>query len=193
MVNGVWRGNTSLKELGTGLVDAMREHGLDPMDASRDKRPSGTYIRDYGTARQWKRRPRAAPTRTAASPTCTRTAENSSVCQPSPARRNEHAKRIIDYCWVDVRGTYKLALRMLGRPRPRPSAVARAVSRAHRVVRTQRNPSQRRALPPDRAAPRRPADRDRREGRAEERLRRLCHRGHEEESAPAGGLQDEEI
>ena len=30
-VNGVWRGSTSLKELGTGLVDAMREHGLDPI------------------------------------------------------------------------------------------------------------------------------------------------------------------
>ena len=27
-------GRTSLKELGTGLVDAMREHGLDPMAAA---------------------------------------------------------------------------------------------------------------------------------------------------------------
>jgi hypothetical protein len=28
MINGVWRGSQSLKELGTGLVDAMREHGF---------------------------------------------------------------------------------------------------------------------------------------------------------------------
>ena len=47
-VNGVWRGNTSVRELGTGLVDAMREHGLDPM-SSGEKEAERDYIIANGT------------------------------------------------------------------------------------------------------------------------------------------------
>ena len=65
MINGVWRGNTSVKELGTGLVDAMREHGLDPMD-SAEKETERNYIRDYGLKAPVEEKPRHALIRTAA-------------------------------------------------------------------------------------------------------------------------------
>ena len=81
-VNGVWRGNTSVRELGTGLVDAMREHGLDPMDAA-EKDAERQYIIANGTK------------------------------APEGVPQADHAKRIIDYCWTDVRGTFQLAKRML--------------------------------------------------------------------------------
>jgi DNA polymerase I len=81
-VNGVWRGPTSLRELGTGLVDAMREHGLDPMDAA-EKDAERQYIIANGTQ------------------------------APAGITQDEHAKRIVSYCWTDVRGTFQLAKRML--------------------------------------------------------------------------------
>ena len=112
MVNGVWRGNTSLKDLGTGLVDAMREHGLDPMDAA-DKETERTYVRDYGIK---------APTgqtqyRRNSDDSLTFLHDDGTEFIGEPERfaatQEEHAKRIIDYCWKDVRGTFQLSKRML--------------------------------------------------------------------------------
>ncbi len=113
MINGVWRGSQSLKELGTGLVDAMREHGLDPMDAA-DKETERNYIRDYGLKAPVEEK---TATRTDKDGGVTHLHEDDTEFIGVPARpctQEQHAKRIIDYCWVDVRGTYKLALRMLG-------------------------------------------------------------------------------
>ena len=102
------------RNLGTGLVDAMREHGLDPISAGLDgKETERAYIRDYGVTAPGRRaRQPPASTVTAAPRTCARTAANSSAYPLSHARQEEHAARIIEYCWADVRGTYKLALRM---------------------------------------------------------------------------------
>jgi hypothetical protein len=81
-VNGVWRGNTSVRELGTGLVDAMREHGLDPM-SSGEKEAERDYIIANGAK------------------------------SPEGVAQEDHARRIVEYCWKDVRGTFQLAKRML--------------------------------------------------------------------------------
>ena len=112
-INGVWRGATSLKELGTGLIDALREHKIDPISVGlNDKETERNYIRDYGIT---------APVE---EQTSTRANRDGSVTHlhsdgrefigvpAAPCSQEDHAKRIITYCWSDVRGTYKLALRM---------------------------------------------------------------------------------
>jgi hypothetical protein len=113
MVNGVWRGSTSLKEVGTGLVDAMREHGIDPISAGLDsKETERAYIRDYGVTA-----PVAEQTTTLVNRKGTTTHLHADgrefIGVPAkPCSQEEHAARIVKYCWADVRGTYKLALRM---------------------------------------------------------------------------------
>jgi hypothetical protein len=113
-INGVWRGDTELKSIGTGLIDAMREHKLDPIAIGlEDKETERNYIRDYGTT---------APV---PEQTSTRTNRDGSITHlhadgrefigvpAAPCTQEEHAARIIKYCWADVRGTYKLTLRMI--------------------------------------------------------------------------------
>ena len=192
MINGVWRGKTSLKDLGMGLGDAMREHGLDPMDA-QDKETERNYIRDYGIN---------APVE---EKTTSRTNKDGSVAYlhedgsefvgvpAQPCTQEEHAKRIVDYCWKDVRGTYKLALRMIGDLDLDQALWRGRYQEPASVVRAQRDPRQRRALQANRAPPRRVANRDRREGRAEKPVRRLPDRGHQEKPAPTRRIQDEEV
>ena len=113
MVNGVWRGATSLKELGTGLVDAMREHGLDPISAGLDgKETERAYIRDYGITAPVEEQTTTRVNRDG-STTHLRADGSEFIGVPAqPCTQEEHATRIIKYCWADVRGTYKLALRM---------------------------------------------------------------------------------
>jgi len=113
MVNGVWRGATSLKELGTGLVDAMREHGLDPISAGLDgKETERAYIRDYGVTAPVEEQTTTRINRDG-STTHLRADGSEFIGVPAePCSQEEHAARIIKYCWADVRGTYKLALRV---------------------------------------------------------------------------------
>ena len=114
-VNGVWRGATSLKELGTGLVDAMREHGLDPIAVGLDEKEiERAYIRDYGTAAPVEEQTTACVNRDGTTKHL-RADGSELIGRPAaPCTQEEHAKRIVTYCWADVRGTYKLALRMIG-------------------------------------------------------------------------------
>ena len=114
-VNGVWRGSTSLKELGTGLVDAMRENGLDPIAVGLDgKETERAYIRDYGIAAPVEEQ---TTTCTQRDGTVTHLRANGTEFIGAPAKpctQEEHGARIVKYCWADVRGTYRLALRMFG-------------------------------------------------------------------------------
>jgi len=113
MVNGVWRGKTSLKELGMGLVDAMREHGLDPMDAG-DKETERNYIRDYGITAPVEEKMTSRINKDGSVTNLHEDGREFVGVPAQPCTQEEHSKRIIEYCWKDVRGTYKLALRMLG-------------------------------------------------------------------------------
>jgi hypothetical protein len=114
-INGVWRGATSLKEMGTGLVDAMREHGLDPIQVGLDgKEDERAYIRDYGITAPVEEQTTTRVNRDG-SITCLHADGREFIGAPAkPCTQEDHAARIIKYCWADVRGTYKLALRIFG-------------------------------------------------------------------------------
>ncbi len=112
-INGVWRGQTSLKELGTGLVDAMREHGLDPMAVGlQEKETERSYIRDYGITAPVEEQTTTRIDRKGTTVHVHADGREFIGVPACPCTQEEHAKRIITYCWADVRGTYKLALRM---------------------------------------------------------------------------------
>jgi hypothetical protein len=81
-INGVQRSGTTLRELGTGLVAAMREHGLDPM-TSEEKEAERDNIIQNG------------------------------ITPPEGVTKEQHQRRILNYCWQDVDGTFALAKEMV--------------------------------------------------------------------------------
>jgi len=85
LVNGVWLGNTKLRELGTGLQDAVTSFGGSPTDFWRGiKDDERDYVLTHVTS------------------------------APEGVTQADHQKRILSYCREDVDATYWLAEQMLG-------------------------------------------------------------------------------
>ena len=104
LINGQWRGKECVKDLGTGLVDAVKYFGGNPMDFWKsNKEEERRYILENG------------------------------LTPPVEVSTEAHQQRILQYCEEDVNATVWLGRQMLPKDRHRPGALARQILQTQRL------------------------------------------------------------